>query len=126
MLDEADNIMVYGAKAEAMDVYNQNGQIINTIDDQEGRVYGTFFNGSRFREKPNGIIYENVDGTITKTENGVTTVVFTVPEWQKEASFLNIILIILIIATVLLVVWRAARRLIKKDKGAELLRRSSK
>ena len=103
-IDDQDNIMVYEGKQDVVNVYNQSGILIKTINAPGNNMTTDFLNSDiPKREKPNGIVYENVDGRITKTENGVTTTVFTVPEWQREASLYNVLLVILILALAVLI-----------------------
>lgn len=53
--------------------------------------------GEEVRER-NGIRYINNNGTITKVENGVETVVFTVPAWQRWYRAFKLILILSCVA----------------------------
>lgn len=101
-VDEKDNIMVYDVRAEAINVYDQTGALINTIDDKSNIYYSDFFNTNYEIEKSNGAIYKIDDGKIIEILNGITKVIYQKPIWQNNFEIYNLILILSIIALFLL------------------------
>ena len=98
-IDDEENIVVYDSKADGINVYDQKGRLIETIPEKNAEFYSDFSNKYHFnhvRQKPNGTIYENVDGTITKTENGVTICcICCVPNGRRKQVFLMLFLLFL-------------------------------
>jgi hypothetical protein len=101
---------------EKLYIYNQNGQLINTLD------FGNYDNelhdiDNYSRSKANGVVYNNDNGTINKTINSKTTVVFTVPEWQKDEGLYTAILIISSIAFGVFITIKVLNNTEKRDKN---------
>jgi hypothetical protein len=94
-IDEDNNILVYDVRQELVKQYNSLGIRTDTIQDEDHSLEDTFpsLGNQNVRER-NGIRFINNSGTITKVENGVETVVFTVPAWQRwfRASKVTLIL----------------------------------
>jgi len=98
-IDEDNNILVYFIRGNSITEYNNKGIEMATINDKDYSLLDEFpdFPDQNVRER-NGIHYINNHGTITKEENGVKTVVFTVPVWQRWYRAFKLILILSCVA----------------------------
>ncbi len=98
-IDDDNNILVCYARKESIDIYNNQGIYIKTISDigyLQEKEFFPYYNENK-RER-NGIVYINSKGTITKIENGIETVVFTIPTWQKWHRAASTIMVLSIVA----------------------------
>lgn len=98
-IDKDNSILVYDIREELIYVYNEKGIVIKVIDDHSQLLRGGFPDSynQNIRER-NGIRYININGTITKEENGFKTVVFTVPGWQTWNGACSLVMILSIVA----------------------------
>jgi hypothetical protein len=98
-IDSDNNILVCDARKESIDIYNNQGMYISTISNigylQEKEFYPYYNENKRER---NGILYINLNGNIIKCENGIQTVVFTIPTWQKWHRAASTIMVLSIVA----------------------------
>ena len=93
--DEDNNILVYDVRARDITYYDKKGFQFKVVQDEDYSLEGTFpWRGNENVRERNGIRYVNNNGTITKYEDGVESVVFTVPIWQQwyKAFFLIMVL----------------------------------
>lgn len=93
-IDEYNNILVYVIRKDLVFQYDNKGRETKTIDDSNYSLRKDFFwpDNKNVRER-NGIRYINSNGTITKEDNGVETIVFRVPVWQRWYSAFKLTLI---------------------------------
>lgn len=98
-IDEDNNILVYIIRQNLIVQYNNMGTKIKTIEDVgHSRRSSFFWPENRDVRERNGVRYMNTNGTIIKEENGVKTVVFTTPVWQRWKSVLTLILVLSCVA----------------------------
>jgi hypothetical protein len=98
-IDDANNILVYNVRGNEILQYNSMGIETNTIDDSDNSLRSSFswLSSDNVRER-NGIKYINLNGNIIKSENGIQTVVFTIPTWQKWHRAASTIMVLSIVA----------------------------
>lgn len=98
-IDEDNNILVYNTRKDIVTKYDQKGFQITKVQAEDHSLGNSFpwLSTDNVRER-NDIKYFNTDGTIIKEENGMKTVVFTVPTWQRWNSALSLIMILSIVA----------------------------
>lgn len=103
-IDEENSILVYDVRANTIKYYNQSGIKINETQEDDYSFGDSLPRlGSENVRERNGIRYVNINGTITKEENGIETIVFTIPLWQRWNRAFSTILILSIVAFFLLI-----------------------
>jgi len=99
IIDDGNNILVCNIRDKSITSYNSMGIYVSKevgIDyEQQSKFFYTVDQNIRER---NGIRYINVDGTVIKEKDGVKTVVFTIPTWQKWYRAFKLVLILSIVA----------------------------
>ena len=122
-IDAGNNILAYDVRARTVTYYNEIGIKINTVQDVNYSLGNTFpWRGSENVRERNGIRYVNTNGTITKVEDGVETVVFTIPIWQRWYRAFKLIMILSIVALFLRIAipqWIKALRKRKENNANE-------
>lgn len=96
-IDNENNILICDARDNAITFYNSKGYYVKTENNIEYKKRMEFFNAGNVRER-NGIRYINKGGTIIKEENGIESVVFTVPIWQRWNGMCSLIMILSVVA----------------------------
>ncbi|MEI6101167.1 MAG: hypothetical protein WCP73_04940 [Eubacteriales bacterium] len=90
LIAENNNITVSDSKDNVINIYNQNGFLIETVSEQSNP--GNYFHVSNdyIRHKQNGYNYHNAgNGIITRYYNGKTEIVFEIPFWQKAYNLFH-------------------------------------
>lgn len=83
IIDDENNILVYVTRQHKIIHYSNDGTL-DYIEENVPNGYIDFLPSSSDRTRTrDGINYTNKNRTIIREENGVETIVFTVPVWQK-------------------------------------------
>ena len=98
-INDKNEILVYDFRKDLITQFNKKGIETDKISDvdYEFRSEFPFTVDQNVRER-NGILYVNNNGTITKVEAEIETVVFTVPAWQKWNRAFTIVTVLSCIA----------------------------